>query len=203
VSNGDVQGIDVSHYQGTVDWRQVKAVGIQFAFAKATEGVTLLDPEFATNWAGMKAAGILRGAYHFFEPNDDAGQQAAFFLSTVQLESGDLPPVLDVETAAANSAQLWQGVQAWLDQVEAATGVRPILYLNKNFANENAAPASLAAYPLWLAQYEVEIPTVPDGWTTWLLWQYSQSGTLDGVSGSVDLDQLNGPLSGLSALAKP
>jgi lysozyme len=202
VPNGDVQGIDVSHYQGTVDWQQVSAAGIQFAFAKATEGVTFADSEFATNWAAMKAAGILRGAYHFFEPTDDAGQQATFFLSTVQFESGDLPPVLDVETAAATSAELWQGVQTWLDQVEAATGVQPILYLNSSFANENAAPTSLAAYPLWLAQYEVDQPTVPNGWTTWLLWQYSQSGTINGVSGSVDLDQLNGPLSGLSALAK-
>jgi lysozyme len=201
VSNGDVQGIDVSHYQGTVDWQQVSAAGIQFAFAKATDGVTLADPEFATNWAGMKAAGILRGAYHFFEPTDDAGQQATFFLSNVQFESGDLPPMLDVETSAATSEELWQGVQTWLDQVEAATGMSPILYLNSSFANENAAPASLAAYPLWLAQYEVDQPTVPTGWTTWLLWQYSQSGTMNGVSGSVDLDQLNGPLSGLSALA--
>ncbi|HSS48571.1 MAG TPA: glycoside hydrolase family 25 protein [Thermoanaerobaculia bacterium] len=202
MSNGEVQGIDVSHYQGTVDWQQVRAAGVQFAFAKATEGVTLTDPEFATNWAGMKAAGLLRGAYHFFEPTDDAGQQAAFFLSTVPFESGDLPPVLDVETAAATSAELWQGVQTWLDQVEAATGMRPTLYLNSSFANENDAPASLAAYPLWLAQYEVDQPTVPNGWTTWLLWQYSQSGTVNGVSGSLDLDQLNGPLSGLSALAK-
>jgi lysozyme len=203
VANGDVQGIDVSHYQGTVDWQQVKAAGIQFAFAKATEGVTLADPEFAANWAGMKAAGLLRGAYHFYEPTDDAGQQAAFFLSTVQLASGDLPPVLDVETAAATSAQLWQGVQTWLDQVQAATGLRPILYLSATFANENAAPASLAAYPLWLAQYEVELPTLPTGWTTWLLWQYTETGTVNGVGGSVDRDQLNGPLAGLSALAKP
>ena len=202
MSNGDAQGIDVSHYQGTVNWQQVKAAGIQFAFAKATEGVTLTDPEFATNWAGMKAAGILRGAYHFFEPTDDAGQQATFFLSTVQLASGDLPPVLDVETAAANSAALWQGVQTWLTQVEAATGLRPILYLDRTFADENNAPASLGAYPLWLAQYEVELPTLPTGWTTWLLWQFSQSGTVSGVSGSVDLDEVNGPLAGLAALAK-
>jgi lysozyme len=203
VSNGEVRGIDVSHYQGAVDWQQVKAAGNQFAFAKATEGITLLDSEFATNWPGMKAAGLLRGAYHFFEPADDAGQQATFFLSTVQFESGDLPPVLDVETAAATPSALWQGVQTWLDQVAAATGMTPILYLDSSFANENDAPSSLAAYPLWLAQYEVDLPTVPTGWTTWLLWQYSQSGTVNGVSGSVDLDQLNGPLSGLSALAKP
>jgi lysozyme len=203
MSNGDVQGIDVSHYQGTVDWQQVNAAGIQFAFAKATDGVTLADSEFATNWAGMKAAGILRGAYHFFEPTDDAGQQATFFLSNVQLESGDLPPMLDVETPAATSEALWQGVQTWLDQVEAATGMQPILYLNSSFANENDAPASLAAYPFWLAQYDVDLPTLPTGWTTWLLWQYSASGTVNGVSGSVDLDALNGPLSGLSALAMP
>jgi len=202
VSNGDVQGIDVSHYQGTVDWQQVSAAGIQFAFAKATEGVTLADSEFATNWAGMKAAGLLPGASPLFAPSDDASQQATFFLSTVQLETGDLPPVLDVETAAATSAELWQGVQTWLDQVEAATGMQPILYLNKTFANENDAPSSLAAYPLWLAQYEVELPTLPNGWTTWLLWQYSQSGTVNGVSGSVDLDQHNGALANLEALAK-
>ena len=201
MSNGDVQGIDVSHYQGTVDWQQVSAAGIQFAFAKATDGVTLADPEFATNWAGMKAAGIPRGAYHFFEPTDDAGQQATFFLSNVQFESGDLPPMLDVETPPANNAEMWQGVQTWLDQVEASTGMQPILYLSSSFANEYGAPASLAAYPLWLAQYEVDQPTLPTGWTTWLLWQYSNSGTVDGVSGSVDLDALNGPLSGLSALA--
>jgi lysozyme len=202
VSNGVVKGIDVSHYQGTVDWQQVRAAGNQFAFAKATEGVTLADSEFAANWAGMKAAGILRGAYHFFEPTDDAGQQAEFFLNTVQFESGDLPPVLDVETAAATSEELWQGVQTWLDQVESSTGMVPILYLDGSFADENHAPASLANYPLWLAQYDVEQPTPPTGWTTWLLWQYSQSGTVNGVSGPVDLDELNGPLSGLSALAK-
>ncbi|MFY9820321.1 MAG: glycoside hydrolase family 25 protein [Thermoanaerobaculia bacterium] len=201
MSNGGVQGIDVSHYQGTVDWQQVRAAGIRFAFAKATEGVTLADPEFAANWAGMKAAGLLRGAYHFFEPTDDAGQQAELFLSTVQFESGDLPPVLDVETAAATSAELWQGVQTWLDQVESATGMQPILYLSSAFADENDAPASLAAYPLWLAQYDVEQPTPPAGWTTCLLWQYSESGTVAGVSGPVDLDELNGPLAGLSALA--
>ncbi len=198
----NAKGIDVSHYQGTVDWQQVAAQGIQFAFAKATEGVTLADPEFATNWAGMKAAGLLRGAYHFFEPNDDAGQQAAFFLGAVQLESGDLPPVLDVETAAASSTELWQGVETWLTQVAAATGVTPILYLNASFANSNQAPASLAAYPLWLAQYEVDQPTEPNGWTTWLIWQYSQSGTLEGVSGAVDLDEVNGPLANLASLAK-
>jgi len=202
VSNGDALGIDVSHYQGSVDWQQVQVAGIQFAFAKATEGITWSDPEFATNWAGMKTAGILRGAYHFFEPDDDAAQQAEFFLQTVQLESGDLPPALDVETAAATSAELWQGVQTWLEQVAAATGTTPILYMSPDFADDNDVPSSLAAYPLWVADYGVEQPTLPQGWTTWLLWQSSEDGTVAGIDGAVDLDEANGPLADLQAIAK-
>jgi lysozyme len=198
----NAQGIDVSHYQGTVSWQQVRTAGIQFAFAKATDGLTWTDPNFATNWAGMKDAGLLRGAYHFFEPADDAAQQAEFFLSTVQVETGDLPPVLDVETAGASSEALWQGVQTWLDQVEAATGVQPILYMSPGFANEYGAPSSLAAYPLWIAQYGVDQPTLPTGWAAWLIWQYSETGSVSGVVGNVDRDELNGPITELLALVK-
>ncbi|HEV3471189.1 MAG TPA: GH25 family lysozyme, partial [Pyrinomonadaceae bacterium] len=112
-------GIDVSHYQGGVNWEAVKAAGCAFAFAKATEGAGVTDPFFHANWAGMKAAGLLRGAYHFFRPAQDAAQQAAHFLSTVQLQPGDLPPVLDVETAdGVAGADLVGGVQTWLDAVE-------------------------------------------------------------------------------------
>jgi lysozyme len=198
----NAQGIDVSHYQGTVSWQQVQAAGIQFAFAKATDGLTWTDPNFATNWAGMKDAGILRGAYHFFEPADDGAQQAEFFLSTVQIETGDLPPVLDVETAGSSSEALWQGVQTWLEQVETATGVQPILYMSPGFANEYGAPSSLTAYPLWIAQYGVDQPTLPNGWTSWLIWQYSESGSVSGVVGNVDRDELNGPITELLALVK-
>jgi lysozyme len=202
MANSSARGIDASHYQGTVDWQEVRTAGIQFAFAKATEGLTWTDPEFATNWPGMQAAGLLRGAYHFFEPNDDAGQQAAFFLQTVQLEAGDLPPMLDVETAGASPEALWQGVQTWLEQVEAAVGLPPILYMSPTFANENEVPASLASYPLWIAEYGVDQPTLSAGWTTWLLWQSSESGTVEGVTTPVDLDELNGPFAKLAALTK-
>jgi lysozyme len=107
MGNG-VQGIDVSHYQGVVDWQQVAQNGMAFAFAKATEGITYVDPQLAANWDGIRVAGLVRGAYHFFEPNDDAAQQAQHFLSTVQLQPGDLPPVLDVETTGGVSdAQIW------------------------------------------------------------------------------------------------
>ena len=93
-----VKGVDISHYDGTIDWTQVKAAGISFAFAKATEGTSYVDPTFATNWAGMKAAGIVRGAYHFFDPAVDATSQVTYCLATVgTLEAGDLPIVLDFE----------------------------------------------------------------------------------------------------------
>jgi lysozyme len=110
--------------------------------------------------------------------------------------------VLDIETAAATTEDLWQGVQTWLDTVQAATGLPPILYMSPGFADENDAPVSLITYPLWVAEYGVAEPTLPQGWINWLLWQSSESGTVNGVTGSVDLDQINGSLLTLQALAK-
>jgi lysozyme len=198
MSNGGAQGIDVSHYQATVSWPQVFQAGI--AFAKATDGLTWTDPQFAVNWPQMKAAGILRGAYHFFEPADAAAAQAQFFLQTVQLAPGDLPPALDVETVGNSSTALWEGVETWLQTVAAALGVQPFLYIDPTFADENQAPASLAAYPLWIADYGVAEPTLPDGWGTWLLWQYSEGGTVQGIGRPVDLDLVNGPIANLQTL---
>jgi lysozyme len=204
MANGTIQGLDVSHYQGTVNWPQVCQAGIQFAFAKATDGLTWTDPQFAVNWPQMKAAGILRGAYHFFEPADDAAAQAQFFLQTAQLAPGDLPPALDVETLGGRSATaMWQGVETWLQTVAAATGVQPFLYVDPSFANQYQAPVSLAAYPLWIADYGVAQPTLPAGWSSWLIWQYNESGVVSGISGPVDLDQLAAPLATLAALALP
>jgi len=200
MSNGNAMGIDVSHYQGTVNWQEVRQAGVEFAFAKATDGLTYTDPQLAANWPAMKSAGLLRGAYHFFEPADDGAEQAKFFLETVQLAPGDLPPALDVETAGGSSATLWAGVEAWLQTVAAATGVQPFLYVDPTFANDNQAPASLAAYPLWIADYGVAQPTLPLGWSDWLIWQHSESGTVAGVTGTVDLDLSNGPIAKLVAL---
>jgi len=197
-----VQGIDVSHFQGAVDWQQVAKAGMSFAFAKATEGITYVDPQFATNWDGIQAAGLLRGAYHFFEANDDAAAQAQHFLATVQLAPGDLPPVLDVETTAGVSdAQIWSGVATWLQVVEQATGRQPILYTAPGFWNSHAPDLTLTRYPLWLADYATQ-PLLPQGWTSWLFWQHSQSGSVAGVTGAVDLDSFSGTLQQLQELAQ-
>jgi lysozyme len=200
--SSDVQGIDVSHYQGTVDWQQVAQAGKAFAFAKATEGTTFVDPQFAANWSGIQAAGLVRGAYHFFEPNDDATQQAQLFLATVQLAPGDLAPVLDVETTGGVSdSQLWSGVATWLGLVGEATGLPPILYTAPGFWDSNAPDLALTQYPLWLADYAVQ-PTLPNGWTSWLFWQYTQSGSVAGVTGAVDLDVFSGTMLDLQELVQ-
>ena len=197
-----VQGIDVSHFQGTVSWQQVAKAGMSFAFAKATEGITYVDPQFAANWAGIQAAGLLRGAYHFFEANDDAAAQAQHFLATVQIAPGDLPPVLDVETTGGvSNAQIWSGVSTWLQAVEQATGRQPIVYTAPGFWNAHQPDLTLTSYPLWLADYASQ-PTLPTGWTSWLFWQLSQTGTVAGVTGSVDLNLFSGSLEQLHALAQ-
>ena len=195
-------GIDVSHFQGHVDWQAVKAAGCDFAFAKATEGAGVTDPFFAANWAGMKAAGLLRGAYHFYHAEQSAAAQAAHFLSNVQFEPGDLPPVLDIELNDGVTGQpLVEGVQTWLDAVESAAGVAPIVYTNAAFWDAHFTD-QFGQYPLWIAHYGVAAPSpLPRGWADWTFWQYSASLNIAGVGGPADHDYFNGPLAQLQALA--
>lgn len=188
------EGIDVSHFQGTVDWSAVHAAAITFAYAKATQGIDEVDPEFATNWEGMKTAGLARGAYHFFQPDDDADTQAQHFIATVTLEPGDLAPMLDVEVSEGIDADtIRQGVSQWLDTVSKHYGVNPILYSDKGFIEQYLA-SGFEQYPLWLAEYQQESPD-PSKWSSWshlTLWQYSQTGQVSGVDGDVDRDRFQG-----------
>jgi len=198
-----LMGIDVSHFQGQVDWQAVRGAGCTFAFAKATEGTGVTDPFFAANWAGMKAAGLLRGAYHFYHAEEPAADQAAHFLSTVQFEPGDLPPVLDIEVNDGVVGEpLVGGVQTWLDAVASAAGVAPIIYTNTPFWNEHFND-QFVAYPLWVAHYtSAPAPSpLPVGWSVWTFWQYSESLYINGVNGAADHDYFNGPLTQLQALA--
>lgn len=199
-----VNGIDVSHFQGAVDWAAVKAAGKAFAFAKASDGITYTDPQFKTNWQGIKAAGLLRGAYHFYESNDDPVAQANNFIKAVgTLAAGDLPPVLDIEAFKGNygTATLAANVQTWLNTVQQALGRTPIIYTGPSFWNQYMNN-QFSAYPLWIAQYGVSQPTLPNGWSKWTFWQSSESGTVAGVTGSVDIDVFAGSMANLLALAK-
>ncbi len=186
------EGIDVSHYQGDVDWAQVKAAGKVFAFAKATQGATDVDPMFATNWPAMKQAGLVRGAYHFFQPDEDATAQAEHFIATVKLETGDLPPVIDIEVSEGQTTQnIDAGVKTWLERVAAAYGVQPIIYSDLSFLQQHLA-SGFSDYPLWIADYSQDPPEPSGGWQKWTFWQYSQSGTVAGIDGDVDLDRFQG-----------
>lgn len=194
-----VRGLDVSHYQGTVNWSLVAQAGMAFAFIKATEGTSNVDSQLQVNWSGAKAAGLLRGAYHFYEPDDDPYQQAQHFLSTVQLEPGDLPPVLDVEAPGSFSAII-SGIQTWLSAVQQATGRTPIVYTNPTYWNQ-LGTSDFGHYPLWIAEYGVSTPKIPAGWSAWTFWQYSESGSVSGIQGAVDLDVFQGSLQDLQQLA--
>ncbi|HEX8903930.1 MAG TPA: glycoside hydrolase family 25 protein [Longimicrobiaceae bacterium] len=201
VARGDdrlpARGIDVSHHQGRIDWRAVAGDGVGFAFAKATEGTTFVDPEFRRNWAEMGESGILRGAYHRFRPGRDALAQAEHFLAVADVREGDLPPVLDVEaTDGVGDARLVRGVRAWLAEVERRTGVRPIVYTKPGFRRAHLGGA-LDDYPLWIAEYGVGSPSHP----RWILWQHSERGRVPGIARAVDLDRFNGSRDDLRQLA--
>lgn len=198
-------GIDVSHFQGTVNWNEVKQGGISFGFAKATEGLNTNDAMFQTNWNAMQAAGIIRGTYHFFHASEDATAQANHFLSKAAIGPNDLPPVLDVEQGGldhvSNQAEILNGVKTWLDVVGTKLGRTPILYASPAFANEYFA-GELGNYPLWVAEYGVSQPKIPTGWNTWTFWQYTQYGKASGVAGNADLDYFNGSYDDLLAFLK-
>jgi lysozyme len=195
----ETQGIDVSHYQGTVNWAAVRQAGCSFAFIKATDGLTVVDPMFQQNWTQAQQAGLLRGAYHFFRANDDPQDQANFFCTTVG-SPGELPPVLDVEiNSGVSNSQVISGIEIWLQAVESWAGCRPILYTSPGFW-DSLGTSSFGAYPLWVAEYGVSAPKIPSGWESWTFWQYSQGGSISGISGNVDLDYFSGTLEDLRTL---
>lgn len=192
-----VSGLDISHYQGNVDFKQVRASGIEFVFAKCSEYVA--DDKYVQNKAGAKAAGLLFGAYHFFHPSKDPKNQAETFLRIAKLGPGDLPPVLDWESTdnVPSSSDRARG-KTWLDLVEKAYGKPPIIYGGPYFLQALGLDESFKRYPLWVAHYGTTAPLVPAPWKSWAFWQFSDKGVTPGVPGAHgDADVFNGPLDAL------
>lgn len=197
-------GIDVSGHSGAVDWARLLEDGHTFAFTKATEGMDLKDPAFDANWASMKAAGIIRGAYHFYVSEDDPEKQARFFIATVSLEPGDLAPVVDVETLGHDtSAGLGERVRRFIALVEEHYGVKPIIYTTARFWDDRVGDADLGDYPLWVAEYDVESPRLPGGWSSWHLWQWQQDVVVPGVEKNADVSHFNSAEQDIAALTVP
>lgn len=190
-----IHGIDVSRHQQTVSWEDIRDmqsnnIRIGFAFIKATEGLGRIDEQFRRNWLMSKKAGITRGAYHFFIASRSGKAQAENFMETVNIDSGDLPPVLDVEqTFGTDPETLQKRVADWLTMVEEKYGVKPIIYTNADFY-ENYLAGRFDQYPLWVAHYLVQDkPRISRNWT---FWQHNERGRVNGIKPPVDFNVFNG-----------
>jgi lysozyme len=192
-----VDGVDLNPAgAGTLGWA---GSGKGFAIIKATQGTSYTDAEFAANWAALKSAGVVRGAYHFFDATVSGVDQANFFLKVVgTIEPGDLPPTLDIEcpvagqsdclgngnSGAAPASQITQAMNDFLTTVKTATGLTPIVYSYGSWFSDNGVTTTgLESYPLWLADYSgTSCFEVPTPWTAATIWQYDSSGTVSGVN---------------------
>ena len=197
--NYKVHGIDVSHHQGEIDWEAVKATDnqeypIRFVFMKATEGGDYKDKRFDENFRQAREAGLVRGAYHFYNPNSDPIRQADFFISQVKLEKGDLAPVLDIERKPRGKAQLQADLVKFLNRLEQHYGVRPIIYTSYKYMTRYLDTPEFAQYPLWIAHYYVDTLSYEGAWQ---FWQHTDYGTVPGIDESVDLNVFNGSFDGL------
>lgn len=198
-----LQGIDVSYYQGDIDWNAVAADGITFAWVRVSHSTQFFDPQFDANLAGARAAGIHTGVYQYFEPGEDPLAQADFLLDHMgPLQPGDMPPMIDVESADTVAPGPYaDAIRAWLDRVEEATGVVPIIYTGYYYWNANVDTDEFIDHPLWMANYNPGCPLIPDYWVTWAFHQYCACETIAGISGAVDGDTFNGNLEDLLALS--
>lgn len=190
-----IHGIDVSKFQKNINWEavdqmQVDDIHISFAFIKATEGITRQDANFRQNWSRTKKAGVVRGAYHFFYSTRDPLKQAINFQNVVQLEPGDLPPVLDIEVSNNQPAAVIRSTaRVWLEEMEKAYGVKPIIYTNVHFY-ETYLGDEFDKYPLWVAHYYRK--KRPASERNWLFWQHNDGGRVNGISTTVDFNVFRG-----------
>ena len=197
-----VHGIDISHYQGDIDWKMLSQTRraqfpVRFVFMKATEGGDFSDKNFTANFDSARANGFIRGAYHFYNPKTDAARQADFFIRSVKLEAGDLPPVLDIETKSKDMDRLRADLQLWLRRVEEHYGVKPIIYASYKFKSNYLNDSVFNSYPYWIAHYYVDSVRYEGNWT---FWQHHDAGTLPGIDKQVDLNIFNGSLQQLDSL---
>jgi lysozyme len=192
-------GIDVSHFQNDVNWDEVKQSGITYAYSKATQGMTDVDPRYQANRAGTQAAGLYHGSYHFFVAGDDPVKQAQLYIKTVgKPEDRPMPPVLDLEQGGMKPGiqvkQYQKDVITWLNMVEKALGMRPVIYTNHPFGNQYLNDPRFAEYELWVAEYGVPEPKIPAAWEKkgWKMWQRTERDKVEGAIGEVDNDLLKG-----------
>ena len=194
-----LSGIDVSHYQGKVDWNKVFNDNIHFVYLKATDGITYTDPTFHKNQDSLIKKQLLHGAYHFFEPNDDGVKQAENFLSQVEIHKHMLRPVLDIEiTQGIDEKLIKKRVKEWLETITIRLGCQPIIYSYSSFY-ENYLGNDFLEYPVWIADYNKK-PTLPKDVTKFIIWQHTQKGNIAGIDTLVDKNLFFGDTCKLNAI---
>ena len=199
-----LDGLDVSVWQGTIDWSRVAAAGKRFAIIRASAGTLTSDTRYAANRSGAKGAGLKIAAYHYANPDtatNDALNEANWFLSNATPTSGEMIPALDVEvTNGLSVSQMQSWVGTWLQRVSSVLGVKPMIYTSPNFwktyLGDTRQFADAGYKVLWIAHWtSASQPTVPAanwGGNGWTFWQYTSQGTVPGITGNVDLDRYNG-----------
>lgn len=192
-----LHGVDLSHWQGEVDFARLKTAGIKFCFLKFTEGTGHVDDHALAYLQGARAEGMPTGAYHYFLPKYDPIEQAEHFLATmaaIEEQAGQLmlPPVLDVEVKAS-AAVLQKTILQFLEHVEKARSITPILYTSPGFWRSYAGRwEACVRFPLWVAHYGASYPSQFYPWVRWHFWQYTSAGRVPGVAGNVDLNLFPG-----------
>jgi lysozyme len=200
---GKAIGLDVSEYQGEIDWPSVDNMEgeypLEFVFIRATAGMDRPDKNFKKNWEGVKKRKMVRGAYHYYRPDENSLEQALLFIETVKLEKGDLPPVLDIEKfpKSQSIANLKKGLRSWLKAVEAHYKVKPILYTSEKYYDD-FLKEDFSDYLFWIANYNFYREKMEEDW---LFWQFSEKASIAGIKGNVDVNIFNGDVEQLRFIA--
>ena len=193
-NQGKAIGLDVSEFQGKIDWALVENMethySIEFVFIRATAGNDRVDDRFEENWLGAKNRKIIRGAYHYYRPNENSLEQARLFIKTVQLKKGDLPPVLDIEKLPKGQSldSLKVGLKRWLNAVEAHYKVKPIIYTGEKYYDD-FLKEDFSDYLFWIANYNFYREKIGEDW---LFWQFTEKASVTGIKGNVDVNIYNG-----------
>lgn len=193
----EIHGIDISHYQGKIDWNDLRNNGmiercpVRFVMIKATEGASRVDDRFKDNFYQAREHGFIRGAYHFYSTRSTGRAQANHFINNVDLEEGDLPPVLDVEHKPKEQTpeEFKESVLTWLNIVEKHYKVTPIIYTYYKFKTTYLSDSIFDRYPYWIAHYYVDKVEYKGKWK---FWQHTDCGRLPGIKGYVDFNIYNG-----------
>ncbi len=187
-------GFDVSEYQGEINWEQTyhieEAFELSYVFIRASAGKDRIDSRFEENWKGAKARQLIRGAYHYYRPNENSKEQATNFINNVTLQKGDLPPILDIEKLPKTQsvARLKIGLRNWLTAVEKHYGVKPIIYSGESYYKD-FLKEEFSEYPLWIANYNFWRNDLESDWQ---FWQFTEKAKIEGIDGMVDLNIFNG-----------